>query len=131
MKKSFLFLLMVVGVTLAYAQSGPTLVWEKSSHDFGEVIEGTQVSHTFKFTNKGNEPLILTRVQPSCGCTVPNNWPKDPIMPGASGEISVSFNSSGRVGANTKVIQVYSNASNEGAKQFSFTAKVLAKQPAN
>jgi hypothetical protein len=52
-------------------------------------------------------------------------------MPGGSGEISVSFNSIGRVGANTKVVQVFSNASNEGAKQFSFTAKVVAKQPAN
>lgn len=129
-KLFFFFFLMFAGVT-AFAQSGPVLAWEKSSHDFGEITEGAQVSHTFKFTNKGNEPLILTRVQPSCGCTVPNNWPKDPIMPGGSGEITVSFNSIGRVGANTKVVQVYSNASNEGSKQFSFTAKVVAKQPAN
>ena len=131
MNKLFFFLfLLFTGIT-AFAQSGPVLVWDKASHDFGEISEGTQVTHTFKFTNKGNEPLILTRVQPSCGCTVPNNWPKDPIMPGGSGEISVSFNSIGRVGANTKVVQVFSNASNEGAKQFSFTAKVVAKQPAN
>jgi hypothetical protein len=131
MKNQILLFVLMMFAGYAYSQSGPVLVWEKGAHDFGEVAEGTQVSHTFRFTNKGNEPLILTRVQPSCGCTVPNNWPKDPIMPGGTGEISVSFNSTGRVGANTKVVQVFSNASNEGSKQFSFTAKVIAKQPAN
>jgi hypothetical protein len=49
-------------------------------------------------------------------------------MPGGSGEITVSFNSTGRVGANTKVIRVFSNASNPEAAQFSFTAKVVAKK---
>jgi len=130
--KSLIFsVVLMLGAVMSFAQSGPVLAWDKATHDFGEISEGAQVSHTFRFTNKGNEPLILTRVQPSCGCTVPNNWPKDPIMPGGTGEISVSFNSSGRVGTNTKVVQVFSNASNEGSKQFSFTAKVVAKQPSN
>lgn len=131
MKRLIFSFVLMLGAAMAYSQSGPMLVWDKANHDFGEISEGSQVSHTFRFTNKGNEPLILTRVQPSCGCTVPNNWPKDPIMPGGAGEISVSFNSSGRVGTNTKVVQVFSNASNEGSKQFSFTAKVVAKQPSN
>jgi hypothetical protein len=128
MKKLIFVLLAVCFVIGANAQSGPSLIWEKGTHDFGEITEGAQVQHTFKFINKGNEPLILTNVQPTCGCTVPNNWPKDPIMPGGSGEISVSFNSTGRVGANTKVIRVFSNASNPEAAQFSFTAKVVAKK---
>ncbi|MBM3176873.1 MAG: DUF1573 domain-containing protein [Bacteroidetes bacterium] len=127
MKTIVIALALVASGFAVLAQSGPQLVWEKSVHDFGQITEGSQVQHTFKFTNKGKEPLILTSVQPTCGCTVPNNWPKDPIPPGASGEITVSFNSTGRTGSNTKVIKVFSNAANEGADHFTFTAKVVQK----
>lgn len=131
MKKILLSFIVFLFVVQAYAQSGPSLVWDKATHDFGQVTEGTVVSHTFEFTNKGKEPLILTAVQPTCGCTVPNDWPKDPIMPGGRGKISVSFNSTGRVGNNTKVIRVVSNAANDGADHFTFTANVAAKKVTN
>ena len=131
-KKSLVLAAIFFSVAAAFAQtSGPLLVWEKSTHDFGTVQEGAVVSHTFQFTNKGKEPLILTAVQPTCGCTVPNDWPKDPILPGGTGKITVSFNSNGRAGNNTKVIRVVSNASNEGADHFTFTANVTAKKPSN
>lgn len=131
-KKTLALAAFVFSLATAVAQtSGPQLVWEKSTHDFGTVQEGSVVSHTFQFTNKGKEPLILTAVQPTCGCTVPNDWPKDPILPGGMGKITVSFNSSGRAGNNTKVIRVVSNASNEGADHFTFTANVAAKKPSN
>ena len=131
-KKSLVLAAIFFSVAAAFAQtSGPLLVWEKSTHDFGTVQEGPVDSHTFQFTNKGKEPLILTAVQPTCGCTVPNDWPKDPILPGGTGKITVSFNSNGRAGNNTKVIRVVSNASNEGADHFTFTANVTAKKPSN
>jgi hypothetical protein len=128
MNKLILIVFAIFSAIGLKAQTGPSLVWEKGTHDFGEITEGDQVQHTFKFVNKGNEPLVLQNVQPTCGCTVPNNWPKDPIMPGGSGEITVSFNSTGRPGANTKVIRVFSNATNPEAGQFTFTAKVVPKK---
>jgi len=129
MRKILFLFVLVLAASRLQAQTGPQLVWDNNGkHDFGQVTEGQVVSHTFEFTNKGKEPLILTAVQPTCGCTVPNDWPKDPIPPGGKGKVTVSFNSQGRVGNNTKVIRVISNASNDGSGQFSFTASVVAKK---
>lgn len=69
------------------------------------------VRHDFVFTNEGKVPLILNDVKSSCGCTVPQ-WPKEPVLPGKSGNISVVFNPSGQSGAVNKTIQIVSNASN-------------------
>lgn len=100
--------------TAAPAQSNEdkaTLTFDKNIHDFGDINQGDVVSHSFKFKNTGKAPLILTNVQVTCGCTAPK-WPKEPIMPGKSAVIEVSFNSAGKVGKQNKVITVTSNASN-------------------
>ena len=83
--------------------------FENEAHDFTTITEGTQASHNFKFVNTGKEPLVLSNVQASCGCTTPS-WPKEPIMPGKSGVITATFNSTGRPGNLTKSITVTSNA---------------------
>jgi hypothetical protein len=62
--------------------------------------------------NKGNAPLVINRAQASCGCTTPA-WTKEPIEPGKKGSITVTYNTTGRPGAFTKTITVYSNASEE------------------
>lgn len=116
----------------AQKATGPVLKWEKVNHDFGEVVQGDKVDHTYKFTNTGNEPLIITNVVPSCGCTLPKNWPKDPIMPGGSGEIVIAFNSSGKpFGKLERTTQVVSNASNVEAGQFKFSALIIEKKQPN
>jgi len=102
--------------TTAPAQAAPaedkaTLVFDKNSHDFGDINSGDVVSHSFKFKNTGKAPLILTNVQVTCGCTAPK-WPKEPILPGKSSVIEVSFNSAGKSGKQNKVITVTSNATN-------------------
>ena len=50
---------------------GPVLTWEKKTHDFGDIYQGDKVEHTFYFTNPGNEPLLITNVQVTYGCTTP------------------------------------------------------------
>lgn len=84
-----------------------TIQFDKEIHDYGEIELGSDGTTKFEFTNVGQDPLLLTNVRSSCGCTVPQ-WPKDPIMPGDKGEISVKYNTRAAGGFN-KTITVYSN----------------------
>ncbi len=84
------------------------LKFEKETHDFGKIRAGDIVNYEFKFTNTGKSPLIITNAVASCGCTTPI-WPKDPIKPGESGTIKVTFNSKGKQGLQDKQIQVTAN----------------------
>lgn len=133
------FFMLIAAVTLAaevFGQgtekvSGPVIAWEKSTHDFGEMVQGDKVEHIFKFTNTGTEPIVITNVEVTCGCTLPKSWPRDPIAAGGKGEIIVAFNSTGKLGKQNKVITVVSNASNPEGKQIIFTANVLEKKLPN
>ncbi|MEO0470404.1 MAG: DUF1573 domain-containing protein [Bacteroidota bacterium] len=82
--------------------------WLEEKHVFGKIIEGNLAKHTFKFKNVGEQPLKLTRVKPSCGCTTPT-YSKEEIAPGQEGFIEVSFNSRGRLGTQRKSITVTGN----------------------
>ncbi len=77
--------------------AGPltTLEFAESTFDYGEIMEGAKVDHQYKFTNTGTEPLIISNAKGSCGCTVPN-WPREPIPPGGTGVIDVTFDSKGK-----------------------------------
>jgi hypothetical protein len=118
MKKYFtLFFALLISMA-AVAQTepsekpnGPFMKFEKTSHDFGDIQPGEKVQHTFKFTNSGNEPVIITNISVQCGCTAPK-WPKDPVPPGASAEILINFDSTGKVGKQNKVVTIISNAAN-------------------
>jgi hypothetical protein len=136
-KYSILAILLLVMVSAGLAQEaavqapviktdGPVLTLEKTSHDFGDIYQGDIVEHTFKFTNTGNQPLLITNIQTSCGCTTPQ-WPRDPIMPGGKGELKVGFNSAGKINKQTKVLPIISNASNDAS--ITFTTNVLDKKP--
>lgn len=108
----FLFTLMgVAGMAQTNTDAQATLTFTNTEHDFGKIKEGTMANYEFTFTNTGKAPLVLSNVQPSCGCTTPE-WSKEPIMPGAKGVIKASFNSYGRPGSFQKYITVKSNASN-------------------
>lgn len=82
--------------------------FEEESFDFGTIKEGAQATHEFKFKNTGKEPLLVTNVQPSCGCTTPK-WTKEPIKPGEEGSITAVYNSNGRPGAFNKQLTITSN----------------------
>ncbi|MGE0561143.1 MAG: DUF1573 domain-containing protein [Flavobacteriales bacterium] len=76
--------------------------------DFGTITQGEVVSTNFKFKNVGKSDLIISSAQGSCGCTVPE-WPKEPIKPGESGKIAVTFNSTGKQGKQNKTITLVAN----------------------
>ncbi|MEQ8807605.1 MAG: DUF1573 domain-containing protein, partial [Imperialibacter sp.] len=59
----------------ATEKKGPEIKFEESTHDFGDITQGDKVEYVFAFSNKGTEPLILSRVLTTCGCTAPS-WPK-------------------------------------------------------
>lgn len=94
----------------APAVAGPTtsITFAENSWDFGTIDEGDAVTHSFKFTNTGDIPLILDRCKGSCGCTVPK-CPKEPIAPGEEGVIEVKFNSKGKKNKQTKTVTINAN----------------------
>ena len=110
--------------------TGPTttIAFSETTFDFGEVDEGEKVSHVYKFTNTGNEPLVISNAKGSCGCTVPK-WPKDPIAVGESGEILVEFNSKGKPGKQTKRVTVTANT-NPAQSFLTITGQVKKKETA-
>jgi hypothetical protein len=92
----------------AEAMKTTTVDWGEINHDFGEITTGEVVKHVYRFTNTGSEPLTLTRVKASCGCTTPS-WSKEPIQPGAEGFIEVAFNTRGKKGPQRKTVVVNGN----------------------
>ena len=105
-------LVTMVGFAMAQeekvSENGPEIEFEKLIHDYGEVPYNGNGECEFRFTNTGNEPLILQKPKSSCGCTVPT-WPKEPILPGESEVIKVTYRTT-KVGAINKTITVTSNA---------------------
>ena len=77
---------------LAASFSGPmaTISWDFTEHDFGEIAKNNPVTVDFTFNNPGMVPLFIEEVKSSCGCTVPN-YSKEPIPPGGSGKITVTY----------------------------------------
>jgi hypothetical protein len=88
----------------------PVITFSKLVHDYGTVTVNGNGECQFEFTNTGKEPLVLTNVRSSCGCTVPS-WPREPILPGKTGNITVKYNTS-RAGVINKTVTVNSNARN-------------------
>jgi hypothetical protein len=85
----------------------PEIFFEKTTHDYGTLKYDGDGTCEFTFKNTGKEPLLLTQVQASCGCTTPT-WPKEPIKTGEKGTIVVKYNTK-IPGAFSKSVRVYSN----------------------
>ncbi len=121
-----LILLLIISITgnILFAQSGAQITFSEEKHSFGEIEEGPKVNHEFMFINTGTEPLVLSNVKASCGCTTPS-WPKEPILPGEEGSIMVTYNTARRIGAFNKSITITSN-SNETTKVLYISGKVNA-----
>ena len=73
----------------------PVLAFAETEHDFGEIADGTPVETVFSYTNEGKAPLVITDIKSTCGCTVPKDWSKEPLAPGASSQFTVKFNGKG------------------------------------
>ena len=100
-------LLFFIAVSSCFAQA--EIEFAENSYDFGKIEEGTIAQHEFLFTNTGDQPLIISAVKASCGCTTPY-WTKEPILPGKQGKIKAAYNSKNRPGNFNKSITVTSNA---------------------
>lgn len=109
----------------AQSEAGAVITFKEKSIDFGDIVQGAKVSHTFEFTNTGDAPLVISNVAATCGCTVPS-WPKEPVAPGKSAKIEVSFNSAGKMGKQNSVVRIYSNAS-EPIEKVSLISNVLPR----
>ncbi len=112
MKKVMILLAVVIGFTsitaMRTAADKAEFKFEKETHDFGKIPQGKPVSVDFKFTNVGDEPLIITKVESSCGCTVPK-YTSTPVKKGETGVITVTYNAASVMAFN-KAVTVKSNA---------------------
>jgi hypothetical protein len=100
---------------------------DSASRDFGKITEGQKLEVSFRFKNTGNKPLVIQRVQPSCGCTIAEQ-PNEPIAPGGEGRIKASFNSEGHVGINHKTLYVYANTKASRNNELHFAVEVEKKK---
>ncbi|SET00432.1 DUF1573 domain-containing protein [Hymenobacter actinosclerus] len=89
--------------------AGPQIQFEESKYEFGAVPTGAVVDHTFKFKNVGTQPLVISNIGVTCGCTTPE-WTREPIMPGRSGTVVAKFNTAGKYGMQNKVLTIESNS---------------------
>ena len=115
MKKLILMtLLLICGITFASAQKPAEIKFDTLTHNFGKFSEKSPVvSCSFKFTNVGEQPLVINQAIASCGCTVPE-YTKEPIQPGKTGEIKVTYNGTGKFpGHFKKTVTVRTNGAVE------------------
>jgi hypothetical protein len=116
MKKiGFILFALVLSTNFMLAQTAnankntPKAEFAKEVHDFGKVEESAgTISTEFTFKNVGNAPLIIQRVQASCGCTTPE-YTNEPVLPGKTGTIKVTYSTTGRPGALDKDVTIFTN----------------------
>ena len=104
---------------------GPKMEFETLVVDYGTIEQDSDPYRFFKFTNTGNEALVITHAKGSCGCTVPT-YPTEPIMPGESNEIKVRY-ATNRVGPFTKRVTLTTNMGDEKIV-LTIKGKVLKKE---
>lgn len=112
----------VGGIALLSAQE---IELSESNVDLGNIKFGGKAITTVKIKNTGDKPLIISDAKASCGCTVPK-YPKDPIAPGKSAEMTVEYTTTTRAGAFNKTVTINSNAITEGRKIFRIKGEVEA-----
>ncbi|MBO0952149.1 DUF1573 domain-containing protein [Fibrella forsythiae] len=115
--------LLVAGTVVAHTLAA-AFGWTSTTHDFGKIHQGKPVTVSYTFTNKGEAPLLVTYAKGSCGCTGVD-WPKEAVMPGATGQIKATFNAA-TLGAFSKTVYVESNADG-GAVTLMFKGEVVAE----
>jgi hypothetical protein len=117
MKRFFFILLvaiMATAISCSQSNNGKTnkkaaeISFAEAEHDFGTIEQGSNAEYAFIFKNTGKEDLVVSNVQTSCGCTIPD-WTREPVGKRKSGVVNVHYNTH-VVGNFVKSITVYSNA---------------------
>jgi len=105
-----------------------TIEWlDSANKDFGKIPEGKKLDVAFRFKNTGDKPLIISKVEVSCGCTVAEQ-PTEPILPGSEGVIRATFNSEHHTGVNNKTLYVSANTKKTQMHQLHFVVIVENKK---
>ena len=119
--KSLLFLsavLLVLSNTFTLGQLSQEIQFNETTFDFGNIKEGDgPVTHEFSFINRGQDPVTITGVRASCGCTTPA-WTKEPVAPGQPGMVQARYNPKGRPGAFNKSLTVSLDSSTEPVRLY-------------
>jgi hypothetical protein len=127
MKKILMICAVILGFAFAASAQDsekPAFKFNEEKHDFGKIQQGTPVTTIFEFTNVGKQPLILTDVRPTCGCTIAD-YTKTPVKSGEKGNIKITYNAAIAAPFN-KVIVVTSNAETP-QKNLNIVGEVVAK----
>ena len=119
MKRLILLLLCMLTLSVANAKKMPEIKFEKTTIDLGTFSQDDGIQKcVFRFTNVGNDKLVINNVHTSCGCTVAK-YSEEPISPGGSGEISITYNGAGKMpGKFKKSIQVFTNCEKDMVRLF-------------
>ncbi len=104
---------------------GVEMTFKFTDHNFGTMDSGSDISYDFEFVNTGKNPLIISNVSTSCGCTTPF-YSREPVPSKGRGKITVKYDSA-RIGSFSKSITVYSNAENSPVV-LSIKGTVVVKQ---
>ena len=115
-------------VALKDSANFTTIQWlDSTNKNFGKIAEGQKLEVAFHFKNSGDKPLVIARVQPSCGCTVAEQ-PTEPVAPGKEGNIKAVFDSENHTGVNHKTLYVYANTKGTQANELQFAVVVEKKK---
>jgi hypothetical protein len=106
------FIITILFNTALTLSGGAVFDLTEKKHDFPDAKEGEVVSHTFHFTNTGDEPLIITGYEVACNCTR-LTYPEKPVLPGEKGELTLIFETGGKQGYQNRQVIVKSNAKKE------------------
>lgn len=110
-----------------HAWAGARLHVDEPVYDFGMVMQGQKPEHDYAITNIGDEPLLIEKLESSCGCTAAMATDKT-IQPGDTGEIHVAYDSRGKIGAVEKWVTVYTNDAKAAAYRLKITGLVVAQE---
>ena len=86
----------------------PVMTFDKKLHDFGTIMDGEAQETVFSYTNTGEAPLVITEIKSTCGCTVPQDWSRAPLLPGKSSQFTVKFNGKG-MNKTSKTVTIKAN----------------------
>jgi len=97
--------------TIINQNAGPKIFFTKKSKDLKTVVQGSELTYRFQFSNEGTEPLLISNIRSSCQCTVAS-YPKTPISAGKSEYVTLNLDTK-KLGVFNKRVGVYSNAIND------------------
>ena len=89
----------------------PVMSFDRKVHDFGTIDDGVPQETVFSYTNTGEAPLVISDIKSTCGCTVPQDWSRAPLLPGESSKFTVKFNGKG-ANKTTKTVTINANTQN-------------------